>query len=253
MTKFFLKTSALVLFTMFMVQGIHAQKAKLTYDKKTDIISADNVPFAKMIRTPGDLIGLNKNYSIQNLEGEELVFLKFTMREHWDREEQKNVSTIWYEITFTQSGARASIEKGMGMQKSGAMKLAFQNDLIKDGRIDPESEARFIHLFHGSYPETTPYESHAKVVLNGNEILQEGNLIGKFLVKTITSPEMIEMIVLSIYSADGVKIAEAEAPTSNAVEWAVLTLKDVKTYEFLYNAPHEKENLFDWLIDNDYL
>ena len=131
MTKFFLKTSTLFFFVILMAQGIYAQKAKLSYDKKTDIISADNVPFAKMVRTPGDLIGLNKNYSIQNLEGEELVFLKYTLREHWDREEQKNVSTIWYEITFTQSGARASIEKGLGMQKSGAMKLAFQNDLIK--------------------------------------------------------------------------------------------------------------------------
>lgn len=253
MTKFFLKTSTLFFFVILMAQGIYAQKAKLSYDKKTDIISADNVPFAKMVRTPGDLIGLNKNYSIQNLEGEELVFLKYTLREHWDREEQKNVSTIWYEITFTQSGARASIEKGLGMQKSGAMKLAFQNDLIKDGKIDPEAEARFIHLFHGSYPTSAPYESHAKVVLNGNEILQEGNLIGKFLVKTITSPEMIEMMVLSVYSADGVKIAEAEAPTTNAMEWAVVTLVDEKTYGFLYNAPNEKENLFDWLIDNNYL
>jgi hypothetical protein len=233
------------------------QKIKLKFDDESQLIYLNGKAYAKMIKTSADIVGLNKHFTIQNLSGEELMFMKYAPKEHWDREEKQNVTTIYYDITFTESGASASVKKGFGLGEKGAMKLLVKNQLMKDHAIDPDAEAKYIRANSGSYPEKQVVDKNAKsdskVIVNGDQITQDGNVFGKFIVKSIESSSSEERTLITVYSNGGEKIARIEAPVINASEWAMTTSSDGKITEFLYKSQEETEGLFKWLIDKNYL
>jgi hypothetical protein len=253
------KIKFLILFIILVGSTAHSQKQKmkLKFDDESQLIYVNGEPYAKMIKTSADLLGLNKHFTIQNLQGEELMFMKFAPREHWDRENQQTVTTVYYDISFTQSGANASVKKGFGLREKGAMKLLMKHGLVKDHTIDPQAESKYIRANNGSYPKKQFVDKNAKsdsqIILNGDQITQNGNIFGKFIVKKITSSSSEERTLITIYSNAGEKIAKIEAPVVNASEWAMTTSSDGKTTEFLFKSVEETEDLFKWLINKNYL
>ncbi len=248
-----------MLFTILISSSLHSQKQKLKlkFDDENQLIYVNGKAYAKMIKTNADFVGINKHFTIQNLSGEELMFMKYTPKEHWDREEQQNVTTIYYDIMFTESGATASVKKGFGLGEKGAMKLFIKNQLMKNHAIDPHAEAKYIRANNGNYPEKQVVDKNAKsdapVILNGDQITLDGNIFGKYIIKSIESSSSEERTLITIYSNAGEKIAKIEAPVLNASEWTMTTSSDGKTTEFLYKSREETEELIKWLIDKKYL
>lgn len=244
-------------FALFLMNFAHAQKHKYKYDDDSQLMYVDNEVYGKMIKTKGDDLGIAKNFSIQNLQGDELVYMKYTTRQTWNKEYQQYESKIYYDIIFTKSGARASVMKGFGLGEKGAIKLLVTNNLIKDNQIDPIAEARYINLNNGSYPTGEEISSHATsispIVVKGNEIMQDGKVLGKFIERKVVLDSSEELIVLTVYSESGEKIGVAELPVIDPMEWNVETFADGKITGLLYESPKEKERLFEWLVEKNYL
>lgn len=254
-----LKNSFLLLFTILISSTLHSQKQKikLKFDDESQLIYVNGEAYAKMIKTKADFVGINKHFTIQNLSGEELMFMKYAPREHWDREEQQTVTTVYYDITFAESGAYASVKKGFGLGEKGAMKLLMKNQLMNNHAIDPDAESKYIRANNGNYPEKQVVDKNAKsdapVIIDGDQITRDGYIFGKFIIKSIESGSSEEKTLITIYSNAGEKIAKIEAPAVNASEWTMTTSSDGKTTDFLYKSREETEDLIKWLIDKKYL
>jgi hypothetical protein len=120
-----------------------AQKQKITLDKETGLISVDGTAYAHLSKenAPGQL-GINKNYTISNLQGEELIYMVFTQEDIYDVYGRKtgNVNSF-YVINFFESGE--SSRKKNTLSALGAAKLVGRNNLIRDGQIDAAAEKKF--------------------------------------------------------------------------------------------------------------
>lgn len=89
---------------------------------------------------PGQM-GVNKNFTISSLEGEELCFMTFHQEEIYDRGHKTGNQRVYYTISFVESNR--SSEKDGTMGATSAAKLIVKNKLIMDEKIDPEAEKKF--------------------------------------------------------------------------------------------------------------
>lgn len=196
---------------------------------------------------------------------------------------------LYYKAVFINTGSEANLRH---QSAKGFAKLVVESNLIKDNAIDPISEKRFILLNNGTTPSiekpnnepsasspalvvninnnvgntgstssttsstltaTTVAKSKSPVVINGNQITRDGLVIGKYRQDTTSSAYVQKTVVLTIYSEGGEKIAEATAPITKPQEWVIKLLNENKTLNVMYDAPNEKEKLFKWLADKNYL
>ena len=120
------------------------QKQKINLDKETGLIYVNGNKYAKLDKenAPGQL-GINKNFTITNLEGKELVYIAFKQEDIYDAWGNKKETKSFYLITFLESNKSA--RKNGTMTASGAAKLIAKNNLILEGEIDSEAEKKF-HL-----------------------------------------------------------------------------------------------------------
>ena len=120
-----------------------AQKQKVTIEKETGVILADGVPYAKMIKenAPGQL-GVNKNFTITNLEGKELLYFVFTQEDERVRGYKTGKVLTFYTLNFIESG-ESGVRPGT-FRSSGVAKMVVKNKLIKDGEIDEAAAKKFL-------------------------------------------------------------------------------------------------------------
>jgi len=253
---------------------ISAQKQKITW--KDDTIKVDGTPYALMMRKGNQL--LCYDFSLRGLSsGTELMFFKAVVL---SPAYGSTPAKIGYEANVISTGSRTSITQIAGI---GMAKLTVENNLVKDDLIDTEAEKRFVQLYHGYYPKTsnnnnssavivnnninvntgnevspsanttTTQKSKSPVSLSGNQIIRDSVSIGKFRQDTTSSNYSQKLYLLTIYSVDGEKVAEASVPVSKPEEWKITILADKKEYNIMYDAPGEKEKLFKWLADKGYL
>ena len=140
-----MKSKALVFILFYLLFSISVSAQKMKYDKETNIITVDGVSYAKMERSNASVAGLNNNFSIQNLKGKELMYIKLDTRKKYNRYGEVVEENVGYEIIFIDSGR--SVWKRNTMGAKGAMKLVVKNKLIKDNDIDPEAERSFLLKF----------------------------------------------------------------------------------------------------------
>ena len=279
MKKFILKNIFLSLIFAATAYSAIAQKMKVTYDD--DTIKVNGAPHALMYKkSAGALI---YDFSIRTMSGTELIFIKALLRDTYGRAPSfaygKN-QEVYHEINFIGSGGKAELQH---QSAKGFAKLVVENNLIKDNAVDAEAEKRFMQVYHGNYPETNsapqnyspvvnvninnnstpppPAEaappplpkSKSPVTLNGNEIIRDNGIIGKFRQDTTSSTYSMKQIFITIYSESGDKAAEATAPLASPKEWSIKTFSDGKSFNILYDAPGEREKLFRYLADKNYL
>ena len=240
---------ALVLITSL---GLSAQIAK--YDKQNEEILVDGEYYAKLVKSKHNSngIGLIKNFSIQNREGEELIFLKYRSYKEWDSRIRTYIEKPAYDITFINGLGKVYIKKQFTVKS--VMKLISTNNLIKNDKIDQEAERRFISVYHGSQGNNQEVKVEVSDIdISNNEIIKEGNTLGKFTEKISTDADGKEQTVLKIYTNNGEKIATATVDVENPSEWSVLTLSDGMTTDLLYEASFSKEKLFNWMISKKYI
>ena len=120
------------------------QKQKVEYDKKSGYILVDGKKYAQLSKenAPGQM-GVHKNFTISNLEGEELCFMIFHQEDIYKNGYKTGDKRVFYTIVF--AGSDQSSEKDGTMGASGAAKLMAKNKLIVNGEIDPDAEKKF-HL-----------------------------------------------------------------------------------------------------------
>jgi len=95
-----------------------AQKMKVQVDKESGTITVNEVPQAILIKenAPGQL-GINKNFTITNLDGKELLYFVFTQEPETNSRGYKTGKTLtYYTLNFIESGgqgrrSRTSMEK----------------------------------------------------------------------------------------------------------------------------------------------
>lgn len=137
-----MKSKSLVFLLLFSLFSYAVSAQKMKYDKETNLITVAGVPYAKMERSNASVAGLNNNFSIRNLEGKELMYIKLETRKKYNRYGEVVEENVGYEIIFLDSGK--SVWKRNTMGAKGAMKLVVKNKLIKDNHIDPEAERSFL-------------------------------------------------------------------------------------------------------------
>ena len=133
------------------------------------------------------------------------------------------------------------------------VKIFLNNNLIKDGAIDPLAERQYINRLGGRYPRAIPiHESKSPVVINDNLISIDDKIVGKFIEKYTDETE--GKFVIYVYEVKhNEKVAEAITSANNPIEWDVKTMSDEKSTSIMYDSPEEKEKLFKWLIQKKYL
>lgn len=139
-----LLTAVIAIMASVVLMSNTQKKPKVTYDKQTGIISVDAVKYAHLSKenAPGQM-GINKNYTISNFDGEELMYMVFNqeaIRDAWGRETKEK--KVWYKITFLGSGKHGTRDGTMTLLR--AAKIASTNNLIVDGKIDPVAEKKFL-------------------------------------------------------------------------------------------------------------
>jgi hypothetical protein len=138
-----LKISLLAVFFLTGLTG-NAQKEKITYDKETSEILVNGLAHSKMVKTRAGIVSLNYDFSIQNFDNEELIFMKFKTEKRYNRQTGQNETKVYYDITFIGTGQQVRRNGSLG--ERGAMKIVVKNKLIKDNNIDPSAEKRYINI-----------------------------------------------------------------------------------------------------------
>ena len=240
---------ALVLITSL---GLSAQIAK--YDKQNEEILVDGEYYAKLVKSKHNSngIGLIKNFSIQNREGEELIFLKYRSYKEWDSRIRTYIEKPAYDITFINGLGTVNIKKQFTV--NSAMELVISNNLILNDKVDPEAENRFISVNRGTQGNNQEVKGEiSDIDISNNDIIKEGNNLGKFTEKTKINNAGVEQTIINIYLSSGEKIATARADLKDPSEWSVYTVSDDKTTDILYEKPFSKEKLFNWLISKKHI
>ena len=230
--------------------GLNAQSAK--YDKENEEILLDGEYYAKLVKSKHNGIGLIKNFSIQNRDGEELIFFKYRSYREWDSRNRKYIDKAAYDITFINGLGKVYIKKQFTV--NSAMKLVTSNNLIMNDKVDPEAEKRFISVYRGSQGNNQEVKVEVSDIdISNNEIIKEGNKLGKFIEKTKTNNSGVEQTIINVYLTSGEKVATATTDLKDPSEWSVYTSIDDKTTEILYESSFSKEKLFNWLILKKYI
>ncbi len=136
--------SAFMLLAFFVTAQAQKEKVKLTYNKKTGIVSTETEPVFKVLEEKSAQLPTAKNYTIQNLDGKNLFILACNVFEDARERSQSNPSgeVIYYEVTFlNEKKDKVEIAYNTFMN---IMKLIYRNDLIKDGKLNPEAVELFM-------------------------------------------------------------------------------------------------------------
>lgn len=256
------------------LHGAYAQQNKITYDD--DTIKVDGKPYAIMKKK--NVAPLRNDFAVSSLSNVELLYFKTELNKYspyrgWmfgSNPYKYGNDELYYKAVFIASGSEANLRH---QNAKGFARMLVESNLIKENAIDPVAEKRFILLNNGHTPkqETAPVAepgqntastgtiavkdvtSLSPVSIVGNQILRDGRLIGKFRQDTTASAYTQKMMVVTVYSAAGEKVAEATVPTEKPQEWSVKLLSTGKSIFVMYDAPEEREKLFRWLADKKYL
>ena len=76
----------------------------MKYDKKTNVISVNGKPHALMLRTIATIGGINNNFSIQSMDGKELLYIKLKTKDRFNAFGNLVDSQTGYEIIFIERG-----------------------------------------------------------------------------------------------------------------------------------------------------
>jgi hypothetical protein len=205
----------------------------------------------------------NAVYSVKTLANSEIALVKFD-----DATKNPDGSAGYFRFTFLQSGAFGHFTPGMNIPK-GIAKAVVENDLIKDGAINPEGEKRFLALYPSKLTnqptvivnvntagaDYTPVQRNKSGFLNAvnGTISQGGTTIGSY--STANNFSGGKGISTTSYSLPtGVQCAVATYDNIGAKTASVRTLRDNVTRTITINnsAMSEKE-IAEWLSVNGYL
>ena len=126
---------------------VFAQKVEV--DKKTGLVTVDDKEAFYL--TPKNKSFMQSDYALENLNHEELAYLKYEEVVRYNSRGQKSTSD--YLMVFTQSGNQCYLTDFSvitGILKPLAKSIAGAN-LVKDGKMAPNEEKKFLLLHNGTF------------------------------------------------------------------------------------------------------
>lgn len=232
------------------------------FDKNTGLVKVDG-------KASFYLVKKNKNFltydlSLQNLNNEELAFLKSQEVADLPWDERGNKVGTFLKMTFINSTNTVNVfPDGFSGIKWVAKHLA-KAKLIVDNAIDPKAERAFVLSYNGKlYREpvspvnviinnpsnsTNNSSMPAQIAVRENRIYNNDEVVGTF--KKMVDANNI--LTVTIYKKDDSKIAVATHNENKEDEdWAITT--NGKTNQILYNKQTPLEKLFKYFVDKGLL
>jgi len=138
------KVLTLLLITVSIAISAKKEKTELEYDKKTGIVTVDGASVFKVVEEKSSIHPGVKDYTIQSLDGKNLLLLVFDNYEDYHKVSQSNPNgkVNFYKVTFFDA-SKSKCEISYNFFKS-IMKLIYTNGLIKEGQLDTEKVEIFI-------------------------------------------------------------------------------------------------------------
>jgi len=141
--------------------------------------------------------------------------------------------------------------------KKNLLKILDDYKMVQDGKIDPEAEKSFILHNQGTYVAMYNVQDTTvtlpTIESDNNNIRVENKVIGKFHIK-YDQADSTKLFSINVYNfIDGSKVAEAFPPIGDSREWTVTTFSDNKTQNLFYYSENNLEQLFTFLLKNEYL
>ena len=222
----------------------YGQKVKPVFNEDKKEVTIDGEYYINMEKMSGGNLGMAKNYSFSNEEGDELIFMKFTPRTN-----DKNETSYWYEISFPGSGSWLLVSTSIaGMGKKGAMKKLVKHELIKNGDLDWNMAKRYLQRHHGTIGIPSVKEpSKSPVTVVSNEIYQDGEIIGK-VIERHTETERI----YHVYNISGDKVMVASLAKKDPMEWT-LTSNKGDTFNVLYEGEQDGLKILTYMASKGWL
>jgi hypothetical protein len=208
--------------------------------------------------------GAVKQFNVQNLLHQDLIFISENEGRQYDREAQSFVGDD-YRIVFLGTHNWCTTKSG-GIGFNNFQKIArllVKEQLLQNNAVLPESERLFIRKNHGIFatriepgaqpvpaaPVTATKDSSNNTytyvdMLDGDRYLRNGKVVGTFS-RAGSAPE-----TLYFYGADDVKVATA---VRKGDEWEVSTNKDGKKVTLRYYNTGTIDRLFSYLLQKGYL
>lgn len=249
--------SILVVITLITSQ-IFAQKVSV--DKKTGLVTVDGKE--SFYLTEKNKSFMQTDYALENLNHEELAYLKYEEVVWYSH--RGNKSTSDYLMVFTKSGNQCYITNFnilTGIIKPIAKDIAAAN-LVQNGAISEAEERKFIVLHDGEIikdatpiqPERTIVVSNAtqapinaEISLKDNKIYSNSELVGVF--KRITEDSIS---TISVYNGNDVLVCKASHEDGNEnADWNIQY--DGKNSTILFNTAAPLEKLFKYLVEKGIL
>ena|GEM_PF-1562659 len=256
--KLYIMKPIMLFIFFFLAIATTVDAQKVVY--KDDIIYADDVPYAQMKKSGG----IMPNFSVLTLDGKEILIVKFDKGEG---------GSMRYLATFTGSGMQVFMKNEIGFGKKLAKEVV-ENNLIKNGNLNPEGEKRFLLSNNTPYGESErnygsqqapvninnggmhkERDRNQAIYLQGQKLLQANMVIGTYQ-KSIISINGDLYNIYNIYTADGVKIAEAKTRQFNAGSCKLSTINDNKVTSINIDSDIEFEQIKQiatYLSDHFYL
>lgn len=228
--------SVLVLLLFIIGAATYGQKkVKPVYNEETQEITIDGKYYITMKKGKGGTVnvGLSNNYSIQNKEGIELIFMKYEPRENYNRATGKNETSFWYKISFPETGSWLWKKVILTMSTKGVMKALVKNQLIENGNLNKEMVKRYVQNNDGKFvlPKVNGPSSNLVMVNDDKEIVQDGVVIGKVMER---HTEMDR--VYHVFDKEGSKVMVAKIAKIDPFEWILTSQKGDS-----YNVIHEND------------
>jgi hypothetical protein len=120
------------------------EKVDVDFDKKTGIVTINDVPAFKAIGEKSSFAPGMKDWTIQNLEGKPLFILVYSWFQDYHSVSKSNPSgnVSYYEVKFLDN-QKSNCEISNNFFKS-ILALIYRNGLIKDGKLDSEAVDLFV-------------------------------------------------------------------------------------------------------------
>jgi hypothetical protein len=226
-------------------------------DKKTGLVKVDGADAFYL--TAKNKTILHNDYSLENLNHEELAYLKYEQDVRYTDRGEKSVGN--YRMVFTQTGNHCDLtEFSMitGIIKPIAKSIAAAQ-LVQNGAISLTEERKFIVLHNGAFArepiqrkpaaqkDQPVAHAPADISLKGNNIYNESELVGMY---KITTDNGISTIL--VYNGNDVLVCKASHEDGNDnADWNIQS--DGKNITILYNSMAPLEKLFKYLVEKNML
>lgn len=227
----------------------------LDINKETGLIKVDGKDAFYLMPKNKQLIECD--YSLQNLQHEELAYCKYT----------KYYNTFNYYMVFTKSGNTCTLlDFGtFGNLKRLAKMIAGAN-LVQNNAVSDIEERKFITLHGGTFIQTQPAAAPAqeKVIVVNNDNRQAAKQPADISIKESKIYNNSEMVgifkrtseagitTIAVYNMNDALVCKATHQDNNDnADWSMSL--DGKGVTLLYNPMNPLEKLFKFLAEKGYL